>query len=87
MFSLYFALYINFDTKTKRDNFLNILREINPDFNDKLSEEDLNTKEPFILDNSNNTTKSKWTELEIKSEIINEHTKYNLCLIKPINNN
>ena len=85
MFSFYFALYLNFDTKTKKDKFLDILEEINPEFKNKLNEDDLNSKEPFILDNSTNTLKSKWTELEIKSGTIKNDTEYNLCFIKPFN--
>lgn len=85
MFSFYFALYLNFDTKTKKEKFLNILKDVNSEFINKLNEEELNTKEPFILDSSNNTMKSKWTELEIKSGIIKESTKYNLSFIKPFN--
>ena len=64
---------------------MNILKEVNSEFNNKLNEKDLNTKEPFILDNSNNTLKTKWTELEIKSGEIKESSNNNLCFIKPFN--
>ena len=85
MFSIYFSLYLNFETKSKIKKFLDLLREINPKFNDKLNEEDLNTNKPFEIDSSTNIMKSKWTELEIRSGKINEEKVNNICFIKPFN--
>ena len=71
--------------KQKKEKFLELLKDINLKFNEKLNEDDLNTNEPFDIDSSNNTMKSKWTELEIKSGKINEENNNNICFIKPFN--
>ena len=69
MFSIYFALYLNFETKIKKQKFLNILKDVNPKFDEKIKEMELNNDNknelneipdnPFISDSSRNILKSK----------------------------
>ena len=85
MFSIYFALNFNFDSKNKKEKFINILKETYPQYNDKLNELELNDKKPLEIDKSKNILKSKWTELSIKSAKIKDEDNSNLFFIKPFN--
>ena len=87
MFAIYFALNLNFETKTKREKFFNLLKEINPEFENKLNEKDLDKKDnPFVINLPTNTTlTSNWTGLTIKTDKIVVDKKSNLFFIRPFN--
>ena len=73
IFSIYFALHLYFDTKSKKEKFLNILKDVNPRFNIEISED---KTVPFKFDTYN---------IGLKSKEINKETGYHLSFIEPFN--
>lgn len=87
--SIYFALYSNYDNKTKKEEFLDILIKLNK--GEKFEKEELNDlckkenklQNPLITQDQK--LKSEFTEIEIESININKEKNNNLFFTTPFN--